>query len=139
MAEYVASILALVATGLSTARITRELIHAIRDAPDELLALANEVESTSLVLQRAQVAFDAVKTSQLTLGLVDSLISRTITIFTQLDDFLLRLKDVNGPKFRLWKRLTWAREKENAQKLLTRLRNVRAEIDSLLQAENVYD
>ena len=48
------SIIAVTQTGLSVAQALTKLIHGLRSAPDELLALSNEVWNLKLVLDEVQ-------------------------------------------------------------------------------------
>ena len=48
------SIIAVTQTGLSVAQALTKLVHGLRSAPDELLALSNEVWNLKLVLDEVQ-------------------------------------------------------------------------------------
>ena len=147
MAEFVASLIALVGAGLQTASTIEKVIRGLRHAPDELLALANEVSTTNQVIDRARYVLEehqarstgkilAIDAHPINFG---QIIGRANGIYVQIKASVdsLNVETKRGP----WKqtnRVVWLKRKDQLSRLQYALRECRQEITGFVGIENLY-
>ncbi len=129
------SIIAVTQTGLSVAQALTQLIQGLRSAPDELLALSNEVWNLKLVLDDVQELesshhapsahkVDAVNVLlyqiQIKLDLLSNLTAQWGRLTQWGDSFSIGRKD----------RFSWLKEKARFIKLQSELRELRSNLST---------
>lgn len=146
MAEFVASLVALVGAGIQTAAALDKLIKGLRSAPEEFLALANEVSAINQVIDRASNILCehrtrltgkslAIEAHPINFG---QIIGRANEIYVQIKSSVdsLNPEEKKGQ----WKhtsRLVWLRRKEQLLKLQSGLKECRQEITAFVGIENL--
>ena len=142
MAEFVSAILGLAAIGASAGNSLYSLVDTIKDAPNEFLALSNEVTDFRLFLSKIEEAWEA---GQLSVEEnksgddIDPMLKRggeTLKEVETLVKEVARQKGKEGQNTRI-RRIQWLRRSRKAKKLQEVLRVLRSSLSSLLVAETL--
>lgn len=114
-----------------------EVISTWRNAPDELLALRNELEDMRVVLDEVQHTRKAVEALSSEDGDFMRILGSQITSMDRqihaLEEILYRLSKLSGYK----QRLKWLRKEGRIEEMKVRVRESRESIRSMLLANNV--
>lgn len=136
--SIVASALTVLQIGAICANSFLSIIEGVRDAPEELIAILNEIN-------RLNAIKDEVRKVPASLAAVGSSTPQSIATLRELceeaDDALrdlntLALKFNSNPQ-KLNRAVSWLCKKTRAEKYLTRLRNIRENMVALLAAEHM--
>lgn len=140
MAEVVGLVISVVGILDTLARASKhlhEIISAWRNAPDELLALLNEVEDMRVVLDEVQHTRKVVEAlSEEDADFAKNLgsqIAATDRGVHVLEEILCQLSKLGGYR----QRLKWIRKGGQIENVKVRLRKSREDVQSLLLANNV--
>lgn len=142
MAEFVSAILGLAAIGASAGNSLYSLVDTIKDAPNEFLALSNEVTDFRLFLSKIEEAW---KAGQLSveenksgddIGPMLKKGGETLKEVETLVKEVARQKGKEGQNTRI-RRIQWLRRSRKAKKLQEVLRVLRSSLSSLLVAETL--
>ncbi|KAL9043864.1 MAG: hypothetical protein Q9214_002961, partial [Letrouitia sp. 1 TL-2023] len=122
-------------TGLKLGLAVGKLIQALHDAPDELLALSNELCDLRLTVERVQKATSNAA-QPLELPGIGPLLFQARIRFEEADKILTRLGQL-GPygtvwNLNTWERFLWQKEKKKVVVLQKQLRAIRSNISLIL-------
>jgi len=131
-----ASIVTLVGTAFTIAKTLHDFIKRLRHAPQDLLALSNEVSELSLILTSINHASSTSSHTATSQALTECLQSARQDLH-DLDAFTKRLVISRTPAKNCVDRLAWARHKKEAVALQSRLRDSRLSLSVLLGASSV--
>jgi len=146
MAEFVATLIALVSAGIKTATVIEKAIKNLRDAPSELLSLENEVAATNQILDRARYVLEqhrgrsankdtAIEAHPNNFG---HIIGRAIGYYVEIKCAVDSLSfEAKGGPLKHRNRLKWPKHKERLQKLQNGLRECRQEVVAFVGTENL--
>lgn len=128
-------------TGLKLALAVGKLIQALHDAPDELLALSNELCDLRLTVERVrQATSNTAHPSELP-GIGPLLFQARIR-FEEAERILTRLGQL-GPygtvwNLNTWERILWQKEKKKVVVLQKQLRAIRSNVSLILGTHSSY-
>jgi hypothetical protein len=131
-----ASAVAVLQIGAACAKSLLSIIQDIRDAPGELMVLSNEVNSLNAIIDEVQkvsgsLAGDGSSTSQFT-KTIKRLLKEAEDVLVTLNTLALKYK--SKPRT-INHSVSWICQKSRANKCLTRLRDIRANIMALFASE----
>jgi hypothetical protein len=137
-----AGTIAVLGTGAACAKALLSIIQSIRNAPEELMALSNEVNNVNAIIHEVSelcesLAMDHSSTAQF-LETLESLLKEAKVALDALNNGLVPL--VSNPKSRVQKldqSVSWLGRKTWAKKYLLRLQNIRTNITTLLVSKTV--
>lgn len=146
MAEFVATLFALVGVGIQTATTIDKVISGLRNAPKELLELSNEVTATNQVLDRARQVLEQHQSRSATRALAveahpvnfGHIIGRANAYYVRIMNTVESLKsqEKNG-LLKYANRVMWMKTKERLKELQGGLRACREEIVHFVGVENL--
>jgi hypothetical protein len=110
MAEYVSAVLGLISFGLGVSNNIYKLIDALQDAPNELLALSNEVTDFQLILDKVK---DTLRESERHDDRIANLLDRCKTTMEDVDALIKKAQ--SGTKTK--QRVKWLQSTVQARKL----------------------
>jgi hypothetical protein len=133
-----ASAIALLQISAACAQSLLSIIQGIRDAPEELMVLSNEVNSLNVIIDEVRkvsgfLAADHSSTSQ-SVETITGLLKEAEDVFVTLNALASKYK--SNPRT-LDHSVSWLCRKSRANKCLMRLRDIRANMMALLASESV--
>jgi len=133
-----ASAIALLQISAACAQSLLSIIQGIRDAPEELMVLSNEVNSLNAIIDEVRkvsgfLAADRSSTSQ-SIETIRRLLKEAEDVFVTLNALASKYK--SNPRT-LDHSVSWLCRKSRANKCLMRLRDIRANMMALLASESV--
>ncbi|KAI9791850.1 MAG: hypothetical protein M1816_003395 [Peltula sp. TS41687] len=142
MAEFISAIIGLVAIGASASHSLYNLVDTVRDAPNEFLALSNEVTDFRLVLSRFK---DAWQTGQIAIekskeqDVVDLMFKRSARTLGDIDSLARKIVKQQGahPADLKIHRMEWLLRSKKAKKLQEALRTLKFSLNSLAVTETL--
>ena len=137
-----ASAIAVLGTGAACAKALLSIIQSIRNAPEELMALSNEVNNVNAIIHEVSklcesLAVENSSTAQF-IETLERLLKEAKVVLDALNNGLVSL--VWKPKSRVQKfdqSVSWLSRKTWAKKYLLRLQNIRTNITALLVSKTV--
>ena len=133
--------IAVAETALRLAVNLGRLIKALKAAPNEILALANEINNLKLVLDSVRQALSGDLRTR-PIPSIEPLLFQTSIRFEEVDKLVSRLGQL-GPygsrwNIRTWERYVWLRERDRVAALQTNLKDLRSNIALALGASGTY-
>lgn len=128
-------------TGLKLGLAVGKLIQALHDAPDELLALSNELCDLRLTVERVRQATSHT-VQPLELPGIGPLLFQARIRFEEAERILTRLGQL-GPygtvwNLNTWERFLWQKEKKKVVVLQKQLRAIRSNMSLILGTHSSY-
>jgi hypothetical protein len=131
-----ASILALVSAAIAVSKAVKLLVQSISNAPDELLALFNEVEDLRVVLASIELSLKANGGSEINFestAILPTVLRRTSDKLQELQLLLAGFCPSATEGISTLRRLDWSRRgKDKAQKIQQELRSLKWTINTSL-------
>jgi hypothetical protein len=136
--SVIASAITILATGAACAKNLLSIIQGIRDAPEELVALSNEVNNLNAIIDEARkvygsLAIDDLSTAQF-IETLKRLLKEAGDVLGTLNGLVLKCKSEERT---LDQSVLWLYRKSRTQKYLTRLQNIRMNIVALLASKTL--
>ena len=127
-----ASIVQVIQISCQCARLIYRIIQQSKHAPDELLALSNEVTDATLVLREVERAYNVHKGNVDLCEALRHLLIRARPLWENLKTLIeeIRVEDLNG-NVRLH-RLKWLRQRSRAKTLQDEIRYIRGSMHEVL-------
>ena len=136
--SVIASVIAVIATAATCAENLSRIIQDIRHAPDELLALSNEINNVRSTVDDAKVACTCLATaSSSTTKFIETLERLLKEAERVLDDLNRLVSEYNSKPHIRNRSLWWIRHKNTTKQHLMTLRKIRCSISELLTSANV--
>ena len=145
MAEFLAALGHLMGAGLSTTNAVEKVIKTLRNPPDELLTLANEISATNQTIDRARIIISQFSTQSTgNLSAIDShpinfgqILGRANGIFVQLKGIFDSLgSELDHGSWKQAPRMVWIRRREQLFKLQNGLVECRKEMNDFIGSRN---
>ena len=142
MAEAL-GIISLCVEGISITRSLVKLIHSLQAAPNELLALANEVSNLNFILQDVRDTFQFRSTTNLDKGnSIPRLLSQASSKLEEVRTILSRWTRLSphGDSWHIGRRerFLWLKERSHVIELQSSLKVIRADLSLAMEANTKY-
>lgn len=133
-----ASAIAVIGAAVNVAQTIQTLIKTLRKAPDELLALSNEVSDLRLVLYEIDLAAQGQDVAYNSASAILQILHRGQAKLDELDQFVKRFIRPHLRTVTKVDRVRWVKEKNNAQAIQSELRAIRMDLATILAAKTSY-
>jgi Fungal N-terminal domain of STAND proteins len=133
-----ASVIAVLGAAVNAAQTIQNLIRTLRQAPDELLALSNEVSDFRLVLHEIDLSAQGQDVAYNSTSAILRILSRAEAKLDELDRFVKGFVRPHLSTVTKVDRVRWMKEKNNAQAIQSELRAMRMDLATLLVAKTSY-
>lgn len=130
--EAAASVIGIVTAGVAIGKRINTIVKAWKNAPQEILALANEVSDLNLVLRTAEEALTERDACPSEADKIISVVQRAKVAFDELDELSARYSRIIGLKNAKKGRFVWIKEKTVVKTLHERVKQIRTEVVSLV-------
>lgn len=131
-----ASFLTLVGAAIAIADRLHTIFKQVRNAPDEIIALLNEAQAIRIVLSDVRERESTIA-PWLDLSALTILLHRAQRQLEQCNQFVERFVSLNAQEELVFNRLAWYLKKEESQRHLTELANVRNNAIAVLSCANL--
>lgn len=137
MAEFVGAIVGLVAVGGTVGHKVYQAVEAFKDAPDEFLALSNEITDFRLILNIVERALQNNQIPPVVLADIDlvALVLRSNATLNEIAALLAKVRRVESPGLDV-RRRKWVTTAAKAKSLQKRLKSHKLVLSTITQAYN---
>jgi hypothetical protein len=135
--SFTASLIAVIGLTTTAAKTMHQLIVSMRQAPDVVLALSNELSDLALVLLEVKHISDSSSLPQESRERLALLLSRTHLKVDEVEKLASRLSEASSSNLLSLTRLTWREGKAKASALQKDLRLARSNIAAILAANSM--
>jgi hypothetical protein len=132
-----ASLIAIIGLTTTAAKTMHRLIVSMRQAPDVVLALSNELSDLALVLLEVKHVEDSSSLPQESRERLALLLSRTQLKVEEVETLASRLSEASSASLLSFTRLTWREGRAKAGALQKDLRLARSNIAAILAANSM--
>jgi hypothetical protein len=130
--DFGASVIAIVTAGIAVGKRVNVVVKTLKHAPQELLALTNELSDLNLVLDTAKEALGGNDVSISVAERTAAIVSRTESAFAELDELLMQITNVLSSQSSARGRVLWLKEKRKVVALHERIKSIRGDVVSLV-------